>query len=78
MTEDLDQRIIHHNTPIDGLKFTAKGIPWKLFLSVPCQSKEHAAKLEKLIKSKKSKIFIENLKKYPELIEKIVKQASDC
>ncbi|HOX82462.1 MAG TPA: GIY-YIG nuclease family protein [Chryseolinea sp.] len=77
MTENLDQRILHHNNPIRDLKFTAKGIPWKIFLSIPCHSKNHALKLERLIKSKKSRIFIENLKKYPELIEKTLKAASD-
>jgi putative endonuclease len=78
MTGNLVQRIHHHNDPISGLKFTAKGIPWKIFLSIPCDSKDHALKLEKLIKSKKSRIFIENLGKYPELVEKTLKSASDC
>jgi putative endonuclease len=78
MTEDLDQRLYHHNHPIFGSKFTARGMPWELFLSIACESKEHALKVERLIKSKKSRIFIENLKKYPELREKILKQASDC
>ena len=78
MTENLHQRLEHHNHPISNLKFTAKGIPWKLFLSITCQSKEHALKLEKLIKSKKSSVFIENLKQYPELIAKISMAASDC
>ena len=76
MTENLDQRILHHNNPIDSNKFTSRGIPWTLFMSIPCQSKEHGQKLERLIKSKKSKVFIENLKKYPELVEKIIKDAS--
>jgi len=74
MTENLEQRITHHNNPIDSSKFTSRGIPWELFMAIPCQSKEHAQKLERLIKLKKSKIFIENFKKYPELVEKIVKE----
>ena len=75
MTGDLDQRILHHNTPIHGSKFTAKGIPWELYLSIPCQSKEHALRLEKLIKSKKSTVFINNLKKYPSLIDRIKEES---
>ena len=78
MTENLDQRIEHHNHPIDSSKFTSRGIPWTFFISIPCPSKEHASKLERLIKSKKSKVFIKNLKKYPELVEKLMKEASDC
>ena len=78
MTEDLEKRIIHHNHPIDPSKFTAKGIPWELFLSIPCTSKENALKLEKLIKEKKSKVFIHNLRKHPDLVVQITKLASDC
>jgi len=75
MTEDLDQRLYHHNHPIYGSKFTARGGPWEIFFSIDCQSKEHAHKVERLIKSKKSRIFIENMKKYPELRDKILTEA---
>ena len=76
MTENLQQRIHQHNNPIRLKKFTAKGIPWQLFIAIPCSSKEHALKLEKAIKAKKSRVFIENLKRYPELVEKIKTQTS--
>jgi putative endonuclease len=76
MTENLKQRISHHNNPITQLKYTAKGIPWQLYIALPCNDKQHAIKLEKLIKAKKSSVFIRNLKKYPELVEKIIKETS--
>jgi putative endonuclease len=76
MTENLEQRIRQHNNPISRIKFTAKGIPWQLFIAIPCNCKEHALKLEKAIKAKKSRVFIENLKRYPELVEKIKTQTS--
>ncbi len=76
MTENLQQRMDQHNNPISNLKFTAKGIPWELFLTIPCTDKHHALKLEKLIKAKKSSVFIRNLKKYPELVQKIKNEAS--
>jgi putative endonuclease len=53
MTENLEQRIRQHNNPISRIKFTAKGIPWQLFIAIPCNCKEHALKLEKAIKAKK-------------------------
>lgn len=71
MTENLEQRITQHNNPISLTKFTSKGIPWQLFIAIPCYNKEHALKLEKAIKAKKSRVFIENLKRYPDLVEKI-------
>ena len=76
MTENLEQRIKHHNNPISNAKFTAKGVPWQLFIDIPCDSKQHALKLEKAIKAKKSRVFIENLKIYPELVEKIKQETS--
>ena len=77
MTENLDKRLLHHNNPIDPIKFTGRGGPWELFLSIQCGSKNQALKLERLIKSKKSKTFINNLKKYPELVQKILRDTSD-
>jgi putative endonuclease len=76
MTENLQQRISQHNNPISQSKYTAKGIPWQLYIALPCNDKQHAIKLEKLIKDKKSSVFIRNLKKYPELVEKIIKETS--
>ena len=76
MTENLIQRLDHHNHPINGEKYTARGIPWEFFLSIACESKIHAAKLERLIKSKKSRVFIQNLKLYPELVSKITWEAN--
>jgi putative endonuclease len=79
MTENLIQRLDHHNHPINGFKYTARGIPWELFLSIPCESKNHAARLERLIKAKKSRVFIQNLERYPELVNKITWEAKpDC
>jgi len=68
MTKDLVERLKRHNNPTDPERFTARGIPWALFLTLPCESEEHSLRLERLLKAKKSKVFIQNLKKYPELI----------
>jgi putative endonuclease len=75
-TENLEKRISQHNNPIDPEKFTARGIPWDLFLSIECQSIGQAMELEKLIKSKKGAVYIRNMKLYPELIEKLLKQTA--
>ena len=60
-TENVELRLALHNNPIEGRKFTARGIPWTLQLSVPCETKEQSIRLEKLIKKKKSRKFIESL-----------------
>jgi putative endonuclease len=53
MTKDLEQRIFQHNNPISQMKYTAKGIPWQLYITISCNDKPHALKLEKLIKARR-------------------------
>jgi len=68
-------RLERHLSEHYGLsRFTHKAMDWKLFLEIECVSPEQARKVETHIKSMKSKTFIYNLKKYPELIDKILKR----
>ena len=52
-------------------KFTAKADDWELFFSELCVSKEQANGIERHIKKMKSKIYINNLIKYPDIILKL-------
>jgi putative endonuclease len=50
-----------------------------LFLKIDCDSKKQGLAIERHIKSMKSKIYIENLIKHPEIITKLLeKYKSDC
>jgi len=71
-TTNLDVRLNFHQNS-EGRKFTAKSDDWTLFLEIACDSKMQGLAIEKHIKKMKSKIYIENLKKYPEIIEKLKK-----
>ena len=65
-------RIDFHNSAKYGKnKFTAKANDWELFLKIDVINIQHALKIERKIKSMKSRIYIQNLSKYPELITKI-------
>ena len=67
----LAERIEKHNNHSYGNhRFTAKASDWELFLSIETNDYSHAIRIERKIKSMKSKIFIQNLKKFPELIQK--------
>ena len=73
----IDDRIFKHNNHLYGKhRYTAITDDWELFLKIEVSDYSHAIRLEKLIKSMKSSKYIRNLKKYPELIEKITKQTS--
>ncbi len=66
------RRIDFHNSAKYGKnKFTAKANDWELFLKIGVTNIQHALKIERKIKSMKSRIYIQNLTKYPELITKI-------
>ena len=74
-TSDIEERLKLHNNGYFGRKsFTSKESDWDLFLIIPCDTIEHAVFVESKIKKMKSRKYIENLKKYPEMIEKILKE----
>lgn len=62
---------MEHNSHRYEDAFTAKGIPWELFLLIDGLNSDQAYKIEKHIKSMKSSTYIKNLRSYPELIEKL-------
>jgi putative endonuclease len=73
-TSDLEERLRLHNTGhFGGRSFTRKTSDWELFLIIPCETIMVAKFVESSIKKMKSRKYIENLKKYPELKEKLLK-----
>ncbi|WP_310994246.1 GIY-YIG nuclease family protein [Aequorivita marina] len=72
---DLKVRIEKHNNGTYGSKsFTSITNDWELFLAFEVSSYAHAIRLERKIKLMKSRKYILNLSKYPELREKIVNE----
>ena len=69
-TTNLDVRMALHNNPAAG-KFTAKADDWELVFEISCKDQTQALAIEKHIKLMKSKVYIENLIKYPEITEKL-------
>ncbi len=74
-SKDVNERLAKHNhTKYGNHRYTAKASDWSIFLAITVDTYDHAIRLEKKIKAQKSAKYIRNLKKYPELIEKIVSQ----
>ena len=69
---NLDLRLDQHLNKIFTNSFTVKANDWTLYLSVDNLSYKQARSLEIHIKKMKSIIYIKNLKKYPEMILKLV------
>ncbi len=68
----LSERIEQHLCKEIPGAFTGKVKDWILYLSLNELKYEQARLIEKHIKKMKSRVYIENLKKYPELSEKII------
>lgn len=77
-TETAAKRLGKHNSDYYDDKFTAEGKPWELFLEITCKTSEQARNIETHIKSMKSRRYIENLLKYPEMVEKVKERYLDC
>jgi putative endonuclease len=59
-TEDINRKILEHNSNKYRNSFTSKGMPWESFLEIECKSSGQAYKVEKFIKQMKSTIFIKS------------------
>ena len=70
--KDLSYRIDQHVNKDFAKSFTAKADDWDLFLFVDDLSYEQARMIESHIKKMKSRAYIQNLKKYPEILEKLM------
>jgi len=74
-TSEFNERLKLHNTGNFGKKsFTHKAKDWEIFLMIPCETIEQAVFIESRIKKMKSRKYIENLKKYPEVVDKILSE----
>ena len=71
-SENVEERIKLHLQKTFPSAFTKIASDWEVFLVIPCNSRAHALQIEKHIKKMKSKVYIENLKNYPEMIEKLL------
>jgi putative endonuclease len=69
-TSDISTRLEFHKNA-DYHKFTYNADDWKLMFSFECETKLQALAIEKHIKQMKSKIYILNLMKYPEMISSL-------
>jgi putative endonuclease len=67
----IGDRLARHNDGYYEGAWTRHGVPWTLFLTIVCESMSQARALEAHIKQMKSRTYIQNLKLYPEIIDKL-------
>jgi putative endonuclease len=69
---DLEERIEQHNSGFYETGYTRKSKDWILYYRIVCNSRLQARKIETHIKKMKSKKYIQNLRKYPEITKKLI------
>jgi putative endonuclease len=70
-TYDLDQRLNYHNYLNLNNNSISNGVPWTLYFSIEVENRSIARKIESHIKRMKSRKYIENIKRYPEMAQKL-------
>ncbi len=76
-TEDLDRRLIEHNTHAYKDSFTKIAFDWKLKMKLTCQSKRQAIKIETHIKKNRSRKYVEDFIRFPEIGQRLLDKFSD-
>jgi putative endonuclease len=77
-TSNFDLRLDFHLNSNEARKFTSKAKDWEIYFKIECETKTQALAIEKHIKQMKSKIYIENLIRYPEISIKLLEKYKDC
>jgi putative endonuclease len=74
-TSDIEERMKQHNSGhFGGKSYTHITSDWEQYLLIPCETINQAMFIESKIKNMKSRKYIENLRKYPEMIENLLKE----
>ncbi len=76
-THDIEARILQHNTSFYKNSFTSKATDWELYTKIECKNRKTARAIEKHLKKMKSKRYLQNLKRYPEIGSKLLKRYSN-
>ena len=70
-TVSVEERLPRHLEHYYENKFTAGINDWEIFFQTQCARIQQSILIEKHIKKMKSKTYIRNLKRFPEIIEKL-------
>jgi len=65
----LDQHLTKH---FGNAKFTVQASDWEIIYTINCQSIRQARAIESHVKKMKSRTYIQNLIKYPEMTQKLL------
>jgi putative endonuclease len=71
-SKDFDQRLLLHNDKFFNGSYSTRANDWVLYYKMNCGSIAQARRIEAHIKRMKSRVYIENLLKYPEITNRLL------
>ena len=71
-TSNIENRLLWHNNKEFQKAYTKIANDWKLYFQINCIDIIQSRKIEKHIKAMKSKLYIENLVKFPEISKNLL------
>jgi putative endonuclease len=75
-TADLKERLNWHNSEELNQGITKRKMPWNYFFTLEVENTRISDKIENHIKRMKSREYIRNLAKYPEISERLIEKYS--
>jgi putative endonuclease len=75
-TISVSERLERHNSKYYDNAYTSRASDWEVYVLIECVSEQQARLIETHIKRMKSKQYIENLKKYPDMIGRLLTRYS--
>jgi len=73
---DLQKRLVQHSSIEFDKSYTRQVTDWVLYFAIDNLSYQQARKIEKHIKSMKSREYFQNLRKYPKMVDKLINKYS--
>ena len=74
---DFQKRMDQHQNSDYSNAFTARAADWELFLHLSNLTYEQARSIESHVKRMKSKKYILNLNRYPEILERLINKIDE-
>ena len=73
---DIAERLKDHNSSRYRSSFTARARDWEVFLVIDKLGYKQSRAIESHIKRMKSRKYVENLTRYPEMVDRLVQEHS--
>jgi putative endonuclease len=77
VSSNVEKRLLQHNSSFYKKAYTTQSNDWEVYYKSICLKKELAMKIERHIKKMRNRSYLENLKVYPLIFERLVEKYTE-